>query len=71
VKYTPSIYLSSVLYAPSFFVSLVSLISLVDNIDCRVIVRRYNCIIKKRTTERRLGVGVRHGTMVLGQIGNR
>jgi hypothetical protein len=57
---TPSITLSSVLYAPSFPVSLVSLSSLVDDIDCRVIVDRYNCIIEKRTTGRRLGVSVRH-----------
>jgi hypothetical protein len=60
VKCTPSITLSSVLYAPSFSVSLVSLSSLVDDIDCRVIADRYNCIIEERTTGRRLGVGVRH-----------
>jgi hypothetical protein len=60
VKCTPSITLSSVLYAPSFPVSLVSMSSLVDDIDCRIIVDRYNCIIEERTTGRRLGVGVRH-----------
>jgi hypothetical protein len=60
VKCTPSITLSSVLYDPSFPVSLVSLSSLVDDIDCRVIADRYNCIIEERTTGRRLGVGVRH-----------
>jgi hypothetical protein len=52
--------LSSVLYAPSFPISLVSLSALVDDIDCRVIDDRYNRIIEERTAERRLGVGVRH-----------
>jgi hypothetical protein len=60
VKCTPSITLSSVLYAPSFPVSLVSMSALVDDIDCRIIADRYNCIIEERTTGRRLGVGVRH-----------
>jgi hypothetical protein len=60
VKFTPSITLSSVLYAPSFPVSLVSLSALVDDIDCRVIVERYNCIIEETTTGRKLGVDVRH-----------
>jgi hypothetical protein len=60
VKCTPSITLSSVLYAPSFPVSLVSMSSLVDDIDCRIIVDRYNCIIEERKTRRRLGIGVRH-----------
>jgi hypothetical protein len=60
LKCTPSIRLSSVLYAPSFPVNLVSMSALVDDIDCRIIVDRYNCIIEERTTGRRLGVGVRH-----------
>ena len=60
VKCTPSITLSSVLYAPSFPVSLVSMSSLVDDIDCRIIADRYNCIIEERKTGRRLGIGVRH-----------
>ena len=60
VKCTPSITLSSVLYAPSFPVSLVSMSSLVDDIDCRIIADRYNCIIEERKTGRRLGIGMRH-----------
>lgn len=36
VKYTPSITLSSVLHVPSFLVSLVSMSSLIDDIDCRI-----------------------------------
>jgi hypothetical protein len=36
---------SLVIYGPSFPVSLVSLSSLVDDIDCRVIADLYNCII--------------------------
>ena len=60
VKCTPLITLSSVLYAPSFPVSLVSMSSLVDDIDCRIIVDRYICIIEERKTGKRLGTGVRH-----------
>jgi hypothetical protein len=34
--------------------------SLVDDINYRIIVYRYNCIIEERESGRRLGVGVRH-----------
>ena len=34
--------------------------ALVDDIDCRIIADRYNCIIEERSTGRRIGVGVRH-----------
>jgi hypothetical protein len=52
--------LSLVLHVPSFLVSLVPMSSLVDDIDCRIIADRYNCIIEERKSGRRLGVGVRH-----------
>jgi hypothetical protein len=55
VKYTLSIKLSSVLYAPSFPVSLVSMSSLVDDINCRIITGRYNSIIEERKLEGALG----------------
>jgi len=60
VQCTPSITLSSVLYVPSFPVNLVSVSSLVDQMDCRVSLDRENCIIQERKTGRRLGTGVRH-----------
>jgi hypothetical protein len=59
VKCTPSITLSSDLYVPSFPVSLVSLSSLVDHMDCRVTLDRENCLIIDRRTERILGSGIR------------
>lgn len=60
VKCTPSITLSSVLYVPSFGVNLVSISSLVDQLDCQIFLDRENCIIQERKTGRRLGTGVRH-----------
>ena len=50
VKCTPSITLSSVLYVPSFPVNLVSISSLVDQLDCRVSLDRENCLIQERKT---------------------
>jgi transposase InsO family protein len=60
VKCTPSITLSSILYAPSFPVNLVSVSSLVDHMDCRITIDRENCLIEERRTGRKLGTGVRH-----------
>jgi len=60
VKCTPSITLSSVLYVPSFGVNLVSISSLVDQLDCQIFLDRENCIIQERKTGKKLGTGVRH-----------
>ncbi|WVZ50418.1 hypothetical protein U9M48_001671, partial [Paspalum notatum var. saurae] len=60
VKCTPSITLSSVLYVPSFPVNLVSISSLVDQMDCRVSLDCENCLIQERKTGKRLGTGVQH-----------
>ena len=59
VQCTPSITLSSVLYAPSFPVNLVSISSLVDHMGCRVTLDRENCLIEERRTGRKLGIGIR------------
>jgi transposase InsO family protein len=59
VECTPSITLSSVLYVPSFPVSLVSLSSLVDHMDCHVTVDRENCLIVDKRTGIILGSGIR------------
>lgn len=59
VQCTPSITLSSVLYVPAFPVNLVSISSLIDQMDCRVSLDRENCLIQERKTGRRLGTGVR------------
>jgi hypothetical protein len=56
---TPSITLSSVLYVPSFPVSLASLSSLVDHMDCRVTLDRENCLIADRRIGRILESGIR------------
>ena len=59
VQCTPSILLSSVLHVPAFPVNLVSLSALVDQLDCRVILDRENCMIQERQTGRRLGSATR------------
>jgi hypothetical protein len=59
VQCTPTITLSLVLYVPSFPVNLVSISSLVDQMDCRVSLDRENCLIQERKTGKRLGTGVR------------
>ncbi|KAJ1289187.1 hypothetical protein BS78_02G145200 [Paspalum vaginatum] len=45
VQCTPSIKLLSLLHVPAFPVNLVSLSALVDQLDCRVILDRENCLI--------------------------
>ena len=45
VQCTPSITLSSVLHVPSFPVNLISISSLIDQMDCRVLLDRENCLI--------------------------
>ena len=60
VQCTPSITLSSVLYVPSFPVNLVSISSLVDQMDCQVFLDCENCLIQVRKTRKCLGIGVRH-----------
>jgi transposase InsO family protein len=59
VQCTPSITLSSVLYVHSFPVNLISISSLVDNMDCRVSLDRENCLIQERRTGKKLGIGIR------------
>jgi hypothetical protein len=59
VQCTPSIKLSSVLHVPAFPVNLVSLSALVDQLDCRVILDRENCLIQERRTGRNLGSATR------------
>jgi len=58
VQCTLSVTLSSVLYVPSFPVNLVSISSLVDQMDCRVSLDRENYLIQERKTGKRLGTGV-------------
>lgn len=60
VQCTPSIMLSSVLYAPSFPVNLISMNSLVDHMDCRITVDLHNCLIEERKTRKKLGTGTRY-----------
>ena len=60
VKCTPAITLSSVLYVPSFPVNLVSISSLVDQMDCRVSLDHENYLIQERKTGKRLGTRVQH-----------
>ena len=45
VKCTPTISLSSVLHVPAFPVNLVSFSALIDQIDCRVILDKFGCVI--------------------------
>jgi hypothetical protein len=40
--------------------TLVSTSSLVDDVDCLVIIDQRTCIIEDRKTERMLGISVRH-----------
>jgi hypothetical protein len=47
VQCTP-IKLSSVLHVPAFPVNLVSLSALVDQLDCRIIIDKRNCVIQER-----------------------
>ncbi|KAJ1272565.1 hypothetical protein BS78_06G212200, partial [Paspalum vaginatum] len=60
VQCTPSIKLSSVLHVPAFPASLISLSALVDQLDCRVILDRENCLIQERQTGKSLGTATRH-----------
>ena len=59
VKCSSSINLSSVLYVPAFPVNLISMSCLVDQIDCRITVDKYMCLIQERRTGRKLGEGIR------------
>jgi hypothetical protein len=59
VQCTQSIKLSSVLYVPTFPVNLISLSVLVDQLDCRIILDRDNCLIQERETGKRLGTTTR------------
>ena len=59
VQCSPSIKLSSVLHVPAFPVSLISLSNLVDEIDCRITLDKYMCLIQERRTGRKLGDGIR------------
>jgi hypothetical protein len=58
VQCTP-IKLSSVLHVPAFPVNLVSLSALVDQLDCRIIIDKRNCVIQERRTGRNLGTATR------------
>jgi len=60
VQCTPSIILSSVLHVPSFPVNLISISSLIDQMDCRVLLDREHYLILERRTGRNLGVGTWH-----------
>ncbi|KAK1609557.1 hypothetical protein QYE76_033230 [Lolium multiflorum] len=59
VQCSSNIKLSSVLHVPAFPVSLISLSNLVDQIDCRIILDKYMCLIQERMTGRKLGDGIR------------
>ena len=60
VQCTPSITLSSVLHVPSFPVNLISISSLIDQMDCQVLLDHENCLIQERRTGRNLGVETWH-----------
>ena len=60
VQCTPNITLSSVLHVPSFSVNLISISSLIDQMDCRVLLDHENCLIQERRTGRNLGVETWH-----------
>lgn len=60
VQCTPCIKLSYVLHIPAFPVNLVSLSSLIDQLDCRITLDKYMCLIQGRQTCRKLGTGTRH-----------
>ena len=59
VKCSSNIKLSSVLYVPAFPVNLISMSSLIDQIDCRITLDKYMCLIQERRTGRKLGEGIR------------
>ncbi|XP_071680627.1 uncharacterized protein [Lolium perenne] len=59
VQCSSSIKLSSVLHVPAFPVNLISLSNLVDQLDCRIILDKYMCMIQERRTDRKLGDGIR------------
>lgn len=59
VKCTSAISLSSVLHVPAFPVNLVSFSALIDQIDCRVILDKFGCLIQERQTSQTVGTGTR------------
>jgi peptidoglycan hydrolase CwlO-like protein len=63
VQCTQSIKLSSVLYVPTFHVNLISLSALVDQLDCRIILDRDNCLIQERQTGKKLGTATRRSRL--------
>jgi hypothetical protein len=59
VRCSPSITLSLVLHVPSFPVNLLSVSSLVDQLNCTVLFDKNVCIFQERKTERKIGTEVR------------
>jgi GAG-pre-integrase domain len=59
VRCSPSITLSSVLHVLSFPVNLLSVSSLVDQLNCTVLFDKNVCIFQERETGRKIGTGVR------------
>ncbi|XP_074337147.1 uncharacterized protein LOC141674319 [Apium graveolens] len=60
VKCTTSLALESVLHIPSFSINLLSVSSIIDQLDCQVIFDRNSCSFQERDTKRTLGTSIRH-----------
>lgn len=59
MKCSPGIQLATVLHVPAFPVNLISLSSLIDQIDCSVTLNKKGCLIQEGETGRKIGEGIR------------
>ena len=59
IQCTPTIRLSSVLHVPSFPVNLLSVSSIIDQLNCIVTFDKKMCVFQEKETGRRLGIGIR------------
>lgn len=71
VKCTSSLTQSSVLHVPSFPLNLLSVSSIIDQLDYRVLFDHESCFFQEKRTGRRLGTGISvmdFGTWIRGVL---